>query len=200
MRMEGLEILDLDRNKISEFPSLTHLPNLRLFSYDHNPTEGPPKVGEEVFLVGEGAAEELEARERRIERRMQRQKEREEEEEAAAAAAAAVAAEEPAIHGILKNAGSAPGSKGTNGSCVPNGHPTTDGGGGEGRDGEVGVEFGEGELEYEEEELEYEREEIICEGEGFDYERAGFEYDRAGFDYEYEEEEEERPQVLRRGT
>uniref|UniRef100_A0A3Q3QB74 Disease resistance R13L4/SHOC-2-like LRR domain-containing protein n=1 Tax=Monopterus albus TaxID=43700 RepID=A0A3Q3QB74_MONAL len=66
--MKGLEILDLDRNKISEFPSLKRLQALRLFSYDHNPVKAPPKVGEEVLVVGEGAAEFLAVREARKER------------------------------------------------------------------------------------------------------------------------------------
>uniref|UniRef100_A0A8C7S455 Disease resistance R13L4/SHOC-2-like LRR domain-containing protein n=1 Tax=Oncorhynchus mykiss TaxID=8022 RepID=A0A8C7S455_ONCMY len=54
LRMVDLEILDLDKNKIAVFPNLSRLPALRLFSYDHNPVEGPPGVGEEVLLVGEG--------------------------------------------------------------------------------------------------------------------------------------------------
>uniref|UniRef100_G3NPE9 Leucine rich repeat containing 10B n=1 Tax=Gasterosteus aculeatus TaxID=69293 RepID=G3NPE9_GASAC len=68
LRMEGLEILDLDRNKISEFPSLKRLRSLRLFSYDHNPVDCPPRVGDEVLVVGEGAAEFLEQREAKNER------------------------------------------------------------------------------------------------------------------------------------
>uniref|UniRef100_A0A3Q2QAC4 Leucine rich repeat containing 10B n=1 Tax=Fundulus heteroclitus TaxID=8078 RepID=A0A3Q2QAC4_FUNHE len=67
--MESLEILDLDRNKITEFPSLKRLRPLHLFSYDHNPVKEPPKVGQEVILVGEGAAEFMEVREARKERR-----------------------------------------------------------------------------------------------------------------------------------
>uniref|UniRef100_A0A665UBK5 Leucine rich repeat containing 10B n=1 Tax=Echeneis naucrates TaxID=173247 RepID=A0A665UBK5_ECHNA len=95
LRMENLEILDVDRNKISEFPSLRRLHALRLFSYDHNPVNDPPKVGDEAVIVGEGAAEFLEAREAKKERQ-QKAAEREAEE-------LALAGEEPVIHGILKN-------------------------------------------------------------------------------------------------
>ncbi|KAJ8272203.1 hypothetical protein COCON_G00110620 [Conger conger] len=214
LRMEGLEILDLDRNQISQFPSLTHLPALRLLSYDHNPVKGPPKVGEEVLLVGEGAEEALEARAQKKEAR-RRAAEKEAEEEAAGATAGGGGggggrggADGPIIHGILKNSGSVP-------SQPPNGVPgeMADGladdpeaeeeeeeeeesqesqGKGEGVECDrTLVEYDEVELEYDEEGVGYEREELVCEGEGFDQEGTELVYDRAEMDYEYEEEGEE---------
>ncbi|CAG08771.1 unnamed protein product, partial [Tetraodon nigroviridis] len=80
LRMENLEILDIDRNKITAFPSLRRLRALRLFSYDHNPVEQPPRVGEEVLVVGEGAAEFLEERRVMNERRQQEAEEQRAEE------------------------------------------------------------------------------------------------------------------------
>ncbi|KAG7245423.1 hypothetical protein INR49_010874 [Caranx melampygus] len=171
LRMENLEILDLDRNKISEFPSLKRLHALRLFSYDHNPVEDPPKVGEEVLIVGEGAAEFLEAREAKRERR-RKAAEREAEE-------LALAGEEPVIHGILKNSSSKQAAVTIEDTEVKEEEPLV-----RGEDMEVEAElpvtdYEGAELEYDEEGVEYETEELICEGEGFEYEGEELEYERA---------------------
>uniref|UniRef100_H3AI40 Leucine rich repeat containing 10B n=2 Tax=Latimeria chalumnae TaxID=7897 RepID=H3AI40_LATCH len=85
LKMEYLEIIDVDKNKISKFPNMTHLSRLKLFSYDHNPAKTPPKVGDEVTLVGDGAEEILAARAEKL----QEQQEKESESEP--------------IQGILKN-------------------------------------------------------------------------------------------------
>ncbi|XP_077137739.1 leucine-rich repeat-containing protein 10B [Ranitomeya variabilis] len=63
LRLHGLEVLDLDKNKISVFPDMSGMKGLLLLSYDHNPVNAPPKVGETVTLVGEGAQEFMEERE-----------------------------------------------------------------------------------------------------------------------------------------
>lgn len=174
LHMEKLEILDLDRNKISEFPSLRRLRGLRLFSYDHNPVEEPPKVADEVLVVGEGAAEFLEAREAR--------KERELAETEKEAEGSATAGEEPVIHGILKNSSSS--SK----------HLSTGGGaplGGNEADAELlSAEYDGGALEFDEPGFAYETEELICEGEGFEYDGEDLEYESLQVDYEYEELED----------
>uniref|UniRef100_A0A8C6NM76 Leucine rich repeat containing 10B n=1 Tax=Nothobranchius furzeri TaxID=105023 RepID=A0A8C6NM76_NOTFU len=91
LHMKNLEILDLDKNKLSELPSLKRLKCLHLFSYDHNPIKQPPAVGEEVILVGEGAAEFMEIREARKERRRKAAEQEAEE--------LTMAGEEPVIHG-----------------------------------------------------------------------------------------------------
>ncbi|XP_075043605.1 leucine-rich repeat-containing protein 10B [Mixophyes fleayi] len=78
LRLHGLEILDLDRNKIAIYPDMSVMKGLRLLSYDHNPVTAPPKVGETVTLVGEGAQEFMEERE---ERRKQKEEEEMEERE-----------------------------------------------------------------------------------------------------------------------
>lgn len=59
LRMGRLHILDLDRNRLGGFPDLHPLRALRVFSYDHNPVTGPPRVADTVFLVGEGAVERM---------------------------------------------------------------------------------------------------------------------------------------------
>lgn len=59
LRMGRLHILDLDRNHLGGFPDLHPLRALRVFSYDHNPVTGPPRVADTVFLVGEGAVERM---------------------------------------------------------------------------------------------------------------------------------------------
>ena len=186
LRMENLEILDLDRNKITEFPSLKRLKSLRLFSYDHNPVTEPPKVGEEVLVVGEGAAEFLEAREARIERLRKAAEEEAEE--------LALAGEEPVIHGILKNSSSKQATSEAavtvEDADVPEGEPMLEEEELEKGEGELAfMEYDGAELEYDEEGVEYETEELICEGEGFEYEGEELEYDRVQMDYEYEEEE-----------
>ncbi|XP_032547071.1 leucine-rich repeat-containing protein 10B [Chiroxiphia lanceolata] len=84
LRMEGIRVLDLDRNRLSRFPDLTGLPALRLLSYDHNPARQPPRVGDEVRLVGDGAQEYMEARQERL-RSLQSPQEEGEEEGAEAA-------------------------------------------------------------------------------------------------------------------
>ncbi|ROI37066.1 Leucine-rich repeat-containing protein 10B [Anabarilius grahami] len=196
LKMEQLEILDMDRNRISEFPNLHHLPALRLFSYDHNPVKEPPRVGEEVLIVGEGAEEVLQARERRKEAKERAEKEAEE------AAAAAAAAANPVIHGILKKLRmssalnlAAAKEKETNGS----GPSTGDEDGTQNNDKEAeferqSVAFHEAELGYDDDGLEYEREELVYEGEGYEgYEGAELEYERSEMDYEYEGEEQEEP-------
>ncbi|XP_077451762.1 leucine-rich repeat-containing protein 10B [Stigmatopora argus] len=169
LSMDGLEILDLDRNKISEFPNLMRLRSLRLFSYDHNPVQEPPKVGDEVVVVGEGATEFLEEREARKDRQ---RKEAEE---------AALVGEEPVIHGILKNSGS---RRAANEDDFKEG---------EGEEAGTPVfEHDGGDLEYDDEAFEYETEGLICEGEALEYEGEELQYDRAYMDYEYEEEMEEK--------
>ncbi len=199
LKMEQLEILDMDRNKILKFPNLHHLPGLRLFSYDHNPVKEPPRVGEEVLIVGEGAEEVLQARERRREAKEQAEKEAEE------AAAAAEAAANPVIHGILKKLRinsalnlAAAKEKETNES-VSSTTPTGDENGTQNNDEGVeserqGVAFEEMELGYDDGGLEYEREELIYEREVYEgYEGAELEYERGEMDYEYEGEEQEQP-------
>ena len=189
-----LEVLDLDKNKISNFPSLRRLPTLQLLSYDHNPVEGPPRVGEEVTLVGEGAAEAMQEREDKKERRRRAKEE-------AAEQLALAEEEERVIHGILKNSGASPGR-------VAN---EADGDGDAAADGEeapeeeeeveeeeeesspserAGMEYDSTGLEYDEEGVEYETEELICEAEGLEYEGDALEYNRGRMDYEYEEREE----------
>uniref|UniRef100_A0A4X2K1M1 Leucine rich repeat containing 10B n=1 Tax=Vombatus ursinus TaxID=29139 RepID=A0A4X2K1M1_VOMUR len=59
LRMGRLRILDVDRNQLGGFPDLRPLRALRVFSYDHNPVTGPPRVLDTVFLVGEGAVERM---------------------------------------------------------------------------------------------------------------------------------------------
>uniref|UniRef100_A0A3Q3VYQ4 Disease resistance R13L4/SHOC-2-like LRR domain-containing protein n=1 Tax=Mola mola TaxID=94237 RepID=A0A3Q3VYQ4_MOLML len=175
LRMEHLEILDLDRNKISKFPSLKHLHSLRLFSYDHNPVDGPPRVGEEVLVVGEGAAEFLEERQAR--------KERQGEDAEKEAKEAALAGDEPVIHGILKNGSS--GSKRT--AAVPSGDYKEE----EAREEEDAAlpfaEYDGAELEYDEEGVDYETEELVFEEEGFDVEAGELDYEMDRVDYDYEE-------------
>lgn len=182
LRMENLEILDLDRNKISEFPSLKRLRSMRLFSYDHNPVNGPPNVGEEVLVVGEGAAEFLEEREARNER--QREALGREAEEPV------LAGEEPVIHGILKN------SSCSSKSAVPEATVTL-GDADIKEEEDAGLPTANGAvLEYDEEGAEYETEELIWEGEGFEYEGEELEYERDQMDYEYEELEDTGENIL----
>ncbi|KAJ8002475.1 hypothetical protein DPEC_G00159300 [Dallia pectoralis] len=184
LRMVDLEILDLDKNKITVFPNLRRLPALRLFSYDGNPVEGPPGVGEEVLLVGEGAQEELDDRAYRKAKKEQEAREREE---------AALAGEGPVIQGILKTA--------RENSASYAGHKhnevvsmTEE----ERRNKEMEEEleraldeYGAG-LEYDLEGIEYEKEELIQEGDGFEeYEGQELEYERRDMDYEEEEALEE---------
>ncbi|XP_024262992.1 leucine-rich repeat-containing protein 10B-like [Oncorhynchus tshawytscha] len=179
LRMVDLEILDLDKNKIEVFPNLSRLPALRLFSYDHNPVEGPPGVGEEVLLVGEGAQEELQDR---VDRKAKKEQEARDAEEAA------LAGDGPVIQGILKtakqNSASHPGHK------HDEAMPLTEE---ERRKKEMEAElekalndYGAG-LEYDLEGIEYEKE-FICEGEGYD--GGELEYGRGDIDYEYDEGEE----------
>ncbi|KAM8750483.1 leucine-rich repeat-containing protein 10B [Acanthopagrus schlegelii] len=184
LRMEHLEILDMDRNKITEFPSLKRLHALRLFSYDHNPVDTPPKVGDEVLVVGEGAAEFLEAREAKFERR-RKAAEKEAEE-------LALAGEEPVIHGILKNS-SSNSKQAVNEAVVTVGDADfkEDEAKEQEEDTELPVtEYDGAELVYDEDGIEYETEELICEGEGFEYEGEELEYERGDMDYEYEELED----------
>ncbi|KAJ1066162.1 hypothetical protein K5549_018289, partial [Capra hircus] len=85
LRMGRLHILDLDRNRLGGFPDLHPLRALRVFSYDHNPVTGPPRVADTVFLVGEGAVERMAERDeptpRPLPRRPARAFEDEEEED-----------------------------------------------------------------------------------------------------------------------
>nr|XP_020647911.1 leucine-rich repeat-containing protein 10B [Pogona vitticeps] len=81
LRMTQLHILDLDRNKLTEFPDLSHLRRLRLFSYDHNPVQGPPNVADTVTVVGEGAQEFMEARGERLQALREQEEEEQEENE-----------------------------------------------------------------------------------------------------------------------
>ncbi|XP_061855549.1 leucine-rich repeat-containing protein 10B [Colius striatus] len=77
LRMVELRVLDLDRNRIGRFPDLSGLSALRLFSYDHNPARQPPRVGDAVQLVGDGAQELMEARQERLQSLQQRDEEEE---------------------------------------------------------------------------------------------------------------------------
>ncbi|XP_026705938.1 leucine-rich repeat-containing protein 10B [Athene cunicularia] len=79
LRMVHLHVLDLDRNRIARFPDLTCISALRLLSYDHNPIQQPPCVGDTVQLVGNGAQEFMEARQERLQSLQQQQQEEEEE-------------------------------------------------------------------------------------------------------------------------
>lgn len=188
LKMEQLEILDLDRNNISQFPSLLQLPALRLFSYDHNPVKGPPRFGEDVLIVGEGAAEALQERQRKKDEKEQELREAEE-------AAAAAAETKPVIQGILKKLRIVKTltDAATNGT-VPSVPP-----GEEVKKSQCKAErvesdshtvvFDEGELEYEQD-VDYERQHLMYCGEGYnDYRGADLEYDRTETSYEYEGEE-----------
>uniref|UniRef100_A0A663MPU0 Leucine rich repeat containing 10 n=2 Tax=Athene cunicularia TaxID=194338 RepID=A0A663MPU0_ATHCN len=62
--MPFLEVIDVDRNSIRFFPSLAHLPGLKLVIYDHNPCRNAPKVAKGVRRVGRWSEETPEPRKR----------------------------------------------------------------------------------------------------------------------------------------
>ncbi|KAM8974726.1 LOW QUALITY PROTEIN: leucine-rich repeat-containing protein 10 [Pelodytes ibericus] len=62
--MPFLEVIDVDRNGIRFFPSLVHLPNLKLVIYDHNPCQNAPKVAKGVRRVGRWSEETPEPKKR----------------------------------------------------------------------------------------------------------------------------------------
>ncbi len=53
--MHYLEVIDVDRNRIRQFPSLTCLRGLKLVIYDHNPCINAPMVADGVRRVGRWA-------------------------------------------------------------------------------------------------------------------------------------------------
>ncbi|XP_072527758.1 leucine-rich repeat-containing protein 10 [Salminus brasiliensis] len=55
LEMHYLEVIDVDRNRIRQFPTLSHLRGLKLVIYDHNPCVNAPSVGEGVRRVGRWA-------------------------------------------------------------------------------------------------------------------------------------------------
>lgn len=172
LKMEQLEVLDLDRNRISEFPNLLQFPALRLFSYDHNPVKGPPRFGQDVVIVGEGAVDAMEQREMRKEKKLQAQRDAE-----AAAAAAAAAAASPIVHGILKKLRMS--------KTLTTSNAVT-------ADEDVTLRGKEEEEVASERHKAFYSRQLEYEGEGYDgYGRAELEYEQAETGYEYEGEEAE---------
>ncbi|KAK3525625.1 hypothetical protein QTP70_001448 [Hemibagrus guttatus] len=167
LKMEQLEILDLDGNRISKLPSLLNFPALRLFSYDHNPVKRPPLFGEDVVIVGEGAAEALEERERK------REEERAERE---AEVAAAEEATKPTRQGILKKLRMK--SSSASEAAAP-------------AEEEVPLQAKAEEEECERHKVVYYDGKLEYEGDGYDgYRKADLEYEQAEISYKYEGEEE----------
>ncbi|KAG8439668.1 hypothetical protein GDO86_005734 [Hymenochirus boettgeri] len=57
LEMPFLEVIDVDRNGITFFPNLSHMTNLKLVIYDHNPCRNAPKVAKGVRRVGRWSEE-----------------------------------------------------------------------------------------------------------------------------------------------
>ncbi|XP_053575193.1 leucine-rich repeat-containing protein 10 [Bombina bombina] len=64
LNMPFLEVIDVDRNGIRFFPSLVHMPGLKLVIYDHNPCRNAPKVAKGVRRVGRWSEETPEPKKR----------------------------------------------------------------------------------------------------------------------------------------